>query len=518
MQSAAEIRDPLRAAAAAAFAGDTTVLAEARNWLETLSGRELLQVDGFARQFRYDGATLGKSTDWTRDVLESTDIGAAIGSMHHDGHVRERAVRRLASTSSTLSDRMVALRVGDRVEPVRTLATATLMDRTSLVQAVRTMPIFHRFEQRDRGAEAADAYLERLSDRHGAGRTWQALRGSTDRGLRRSAFQHSIAASLIDVEDAISLLPEEMDQVVRRALAQVLADRGEPASIREVLLRGRSAEGRVQGLVRLRPPDLTNDDVLPLLADSSVLVRLWARKRWHELGGDPVQGCRHLIESAATPSQRAHAYIGLSEAGARIDRSEILGLVRQPEPALQKAGLRLLGPVAAPEDIPETLRLVRSTSSRVARLAVDALAANLGLWSLADAAGLKEDPEPEIRRRAWLLHRSRGGWDRLIGDLEILGDSDEELARLGSPPKAPMYVAPTEEQRVRIGQLLSDVPLKRDLKMEIAFAAGLTDLTAELRSQPRWTLSPPETQTPSQEPDSWWRKLFRRRPAPGRKC
>ena len=333
MQSAAEIRDPLRAAAAAAFAGDTTVLAEARNWLETLSGRELLQVDGFARQFRYDGATLGKSSDWTRDVLESTDIGAAIGSMHHDGHVRERAVRRLASTSSTLSDRMVALRVGDRVEPVRTLATATLMDRTSLVQAVRTMPIFHRFEQRDRGAEAADAYLERLSDRHGAGRTWQARRGSTDRDLRRSAFQHSIAASLIDVEDAISLLHEETDQVVRRALAQVLADRGEPASIREVLLRGRSAECRVQGLVRLRPPDLTNDDVLPLLADSSVLVRLWARKRWHELGGDPVQGCRHLIESAATPSQRAHAYIGLSEAGARIDRSEILGLVREPEPA-----------------------------------------------------------------------------------------------------------------------------------------------------------------------------------------
>lgn len=182
----------------------------------------------------------------------------------------------------------------------------------------------------------------------------------------------SIDTSLVDVDDAVSLLPRERDHVVRRALAHVIAHHGQPPSVREVLLRGRSAEGRVLGLVRLHPPDLTKDDVLPLLADTSVLVRFWARKRWLELGGDAAQACKDLIEAASTPSQRARAYVGLSETGTNIDRSEILDLVSGSEPALQKVGLRLLAPVAAPEDLPEVLGLVRSENSRVARLAIDA--------------------------------------------------------------------------------------------------------------------------------------------------
>jgi hypothetical protein len=472
-------------------------------------------MDGFARQFRYEGPTMGKSQQWTPSVLEFSDVSAAIGSMHRDGHVRERAVRGLASSSSALSDRMIALRIGDYVEPVRALATSTLLVRTSLDQSVRTMPILHRFEQRDRGAEAAHTYLERLLAAHGADGVWEALRNATDRDLRRRAYQHSIATSLLDVDDAISLLPRECDQVVRRSLTHVVAEHGQPSAIREVLLRGHSAEGQVLGLVRLQPPNLTNDDVFPLLADSSVLVRFWARKRWQELGGDIEQACRSLIAHASTPSRRARAYVALSESKAKIDRTEILDLVRESEPALQKVGLQLLAPVAAPEDVPETLTLVRSPNSRVARLAVDVLAANLGLWSLADASDLKDDPDPEIRRRGWLLHRSRGGWESLISDLEILGDPDGELARLGAQPTAPMYLPPSDEQRARIGQLLPDATLKRDLKLGIVFAAGLTDLTAELRSLPRWPRPPVETETATEESSSWWRKLFGWRPSPG---
>lgn len=514
--SPAEIRDRLRDAAAAAFAGDTLDLAVTKAWLETLTGRDLLRVDGLGRQFRFDGPTLGKSQEWTRQVLESSDVCAAIASMHRDGRVRERAVRALASSRDALSDRMVALRVDDYVEPVRALATATLMTRTSLDEAASTMPVLHRFQQRERGSLAAHTYLERLLQTHGAGHTWEMLRTSTDRDLRRSAYRHSIDASLIDVDEAVSLLPRERDQVVRRAFAHVIADHGQPSSIRDVLLRGRSAEGRVLGLVRLQPPDLTKDDVLPLLADTSVLVRFWARKRWLELGGDAAQACRDLIEAASTPARRERAYVGLSETGTNIDRSEILDLVCGSEPALQKVGLRLLAPVAAPEDLSEVLGLVRSENSRVARLAIDVLAANLGLWSLADVADLKRDADPEIRRRAWLLHRSRGGWESLICDLEILGDSDAELARLGAQPKAPMYLAPSDDQRGRIGQLLHDAPLKRDLKLGIAFAAGLKELTAELRSQPRWPQSSDDPRAavrgalPAEGSQPWWRRLLQR--------
>ena len=511
MLSPVEVRGRLRDASSAAFAGDATALGVVQHWLEGLSGRDLLRVDGFAREFRYETPTLGKSQEWTGAVLDGSDTSAALGTMHRDGHVRERSLRAIASSNSPLSDRVIALRVGDHVGVVRELATSMLMGRTEVNQAGRSMPVLYRFEQRERGAQVAGAYLERLQEIHGITQVWETLRNSSDRDLRRHAYTRSIEDSLLDVDDAIWLLPRERDQAVRRSLAHVVADHGPPQAIREVLLKGRSAEGRALGLVRLHAPNLTTDDVFPLLADSSVLVRLWARKRWQELGGDAQQACRALVESATTPSRRARAYVALSETGGAINRNEILDLIGESEPAIQKVGLQLLAPVAAPQDVPEVLVLVRSPNSRVARLAVNVLAANLGLWSLPDTTDLAEDPDPQIRRRAWLLRRSRGGWERLIIDLEILGDPDRDIARLGAQPKAPMYLPPTDEQRTRIGQLLPDAPLKRDLKLGIAFAAGLRELTTELRSQPRWPRLPIDAETTTHKSSSWLRKLIRRK-------
>lgn len=183
----------------------------------------------------------------------------------------------------------------------------------------------------------------------------------------------SIDTSLVDVDDAVSLLPRERDHVVRRALAHVIAHHGQPPSVREVLLRGRSAEGRVLGLVRLHPPPRPNEGRRTTTPRGHVSPRsVLGTQALARAGGDAAQACKDLIEAASTPSQRARAYVGLSETGTNIDRSEILDLVSGSEPALQKVGLRLLAPVAAPEDLPEVLGLVRSENSRVARLAIDA--------------------------------------------------------------------------------------------------------------------------------------------------
>ena len=46
------------------------------------------------------------------------------------------------------------------------------------------------------------------------------------------------------------------------------------------------------------------------------------------------------------------------------------------------------------------------------------------LWSPADLAPLKAAGEPALRRRAWWLHRNRGGWEAVIADLELLHDAD----------------------------------------------------------------------------------------------
>lgn len=264
-------------------------------------------------------------------------------------------------------------------------------------------------------------------------------------------------------------------------------------------------------LVRLEASELSSDDVFPLLADPSVLVRLWARKRWHELDGDAAQACRSLVTSTATPARRAYAYTGLAEADGPIERAEILSLIRGSHPTLQNVGLRLLMSAAEPGDVAELLDLVRSDHPTVARLAVDVLAANLGIWTLDQIGALRHDPSPDIRRRAWMLHRSRGGWESVIADLEIVRDPDEQTARLGRRPRVPMYLLPSSEQRVQIERLLAGAALDRGVTLDIAFAAGLDHVAASSSAEPPTPRTPRVVPPTAQQLDPWWRAVFRRR-------
>lgn len=502
-----ETRERLREGARGALVGDAAAMVQVTAWLEGVSARELLRVDGYARQFRYEGPVLGGSQEWTREVLERSTTAAALACMHPDGRVRERALRMLARSDSSLSDRMIAVRVGDHVAAVSTLASQAVLSRTSPVHAAAILPILQRHQSRHRAADSGDVYLETLVRAYGADQTWEALRCSADRDLRRFAFRRSVELGMLDSVAAADLLPRERDQVVRSVLTHVIADQADPPTIRAVLLRARSAESRVLGLLRLHASDLEAGDVAPLLVDSSVLVRLWARRRWQELGQDPTQAYRDLIRSAPTPTKQARAYVGLAESGSAIERVEVLGLVHATEPALQKVGLRLLVGHATPADVPNLLALVRSPHSGIARLAGTVLAAHPHLWALDQIADLKSHADSEIRRRAWWLHRGRGGWESLIADLELLHDPEPSLAALGRQPSAPMYFEPTDVQRERITGLLPDATISREQKLGIALAAGLPDVVDMLRARPpRPPAEPTPTETTLEQP-RWWQRI-----------
>ena len=327
--------------------------------------------------------------------------------------------------------------------------------------------------------------------------------------LRRFAFRRSVELGMLDSVAAADLLPRERDQVVRSVLTHVIADQADPPTIRAVLLRARSAESRVLGLLRLHASELEAGDVAPLLVDSSVLVRLWARRRWQELDQDPTHA--DLIHSAPTPTRQALAYLGLAESGSAIDRAEVLDLVHATEPALQKVGLRLLVGHASHADVPDLLALVRSPHSRIARLAGTVLAAHPNLWVLDQIADFKSDADPGIRRRAWWLHRGRGGWESLIADLELLHDAEPSLAVLGRQASAPMYFEPTVVQRERVAGLLPDATIGREQKLGIALAAGLPDLVNMLRARPPLPPAEPTSTESTLEQTRWWQRIRRPR-------
>lgn len=191
MLSPAQIRARLRAAAHGVFSMDDGVTAETAEWLAGLTASDLLRVDGFARQWRVDGPTLGSAQQWTREVLQQSETAAAIGAMHADGFVRERSLRRLAADHSSTAMRMIAVRALDHVPQVRVVARVQLAQRTSLQQAAEIMPILERSDARSLGSEVRASYLDSICAVHGEETVWEVLRRSADRDMRRAAYRHS---------------------------------------------------------------------------------------------------------------------------------------------------------------------------------------------------------------------------------------------------------------------------------------------------------------------------------------
>ncbi|GAB3813492.1 hypothetical protein GCM10028799_11380 [Kribbella italica] len=477
MLNPVEIRRRLKEAAEAARLRDRAGLDQSASWLDAASAREMLRIDYYARRFRYDGPPLGVPDQWTAPVLEQPHpVVAVVATMHSSGFVRERAVRALITSGDPSGDRALTVRATDHVSVIRELAAAEVRRRTGLDQADRIVPLLHRIAKRGRGAGLLPEYLRSLVAIHGEPEVWARLRESSDRDLRRSAYQDSRDAGLLPLAEVAEILPREKDQIVRRLLNRIVVDDASPELVTQLLLRGRAADSRVLALVRLTASELDPADVERLLVDRSVLVRLWARRRWEELGRDPATTYAAITRSDVTPAVRARAYVGLVEVNRSVARDEILTLVHSHELALRKVGLVLLKTNATADDIPTLFELTAATNSRVARLASEVLIRNPRLWSLQDLAVLKAAEDPTLRRRGWWIHRSLGGWDAVIADLELHHDPDPHLSVLGAQPVAPMYFQPTASQKQRLAELLKTSRLRRHQLLSIAVAAGLREL------------------------------------------
>lgn len=472
-----ELQRCLMTGSAAVLAGDRDGVAAAETWLSGLTAAQLLRADCVARRWWGGEDPLGMSRQWTAEVLAgSAPTAAALASMHADGFVRERAVTRLTETAGPSADRALALRVTDHVPTIREAVIRAVLARTTQENAAHIMPVLELADGRRRSGDIRDRYVGRLIEEHGEAAVWSGLRQSPDRNVRRVAYRQSLAAGLLDVDAAVAALPTEPDQVVRRLLCQLIAERAAPEVVAGFLLRQGTAEGRALGLVRLRADQVDATVLQALLVDSSVFVRTLAVTRWTEQGHEALGFYRSTARDAClSPRVRARAYTGVSEVGGTIDRTESLTLVCSGHPPLVKAGLGQLADTATAEDVAVLFDVLRTGSSKEAKLAAAALLRLRRFWTGDDLAPMKESPDGVLRHRAWWLQRGLGGWEETLADLEILLDPVAEQRRCGRMVRPPMYAKPTESQQQRLRRLLPLVELPRARLLELAFAAGIRD-------------------------------------------
>lgn len=493
------------AGSAAAFAGDLNGLNAVGEWLSGLTAAELLRVDGLARQWPWAEPALGQAAQWTAEVMDLPSLVVpSLASMHAEGFVRERAVTRLAGEDGWLADRALAVRLTDHVRVIGDRAAQAVFERVTLDSAARIMPLLQLMGDRKRVGDARVRYLGLLSDEHGDAVVWARLRESSDRNLRRVAFRRSLAHGLVDVEQAAAALPTETDQVVRSLLSRVIGEKAAPEVIADVLLKHGTPGGRALGLVRLRATQIDPDVLQRLLIDSSVLVRLWARTRWRELGRDANATYRAMTRDPdLAPRLRARAYGGLLEAEGAIDHAEALDLLHSGLPPLVKVGLKQLADDARAEDVAALFDVVRTGTAKEARLASTVLLGLRRAWTVEDLASMKVAEDARLRRRAWWLHRGLGGWEETLADLVVVGDADVDLSTLGRGVRPPMYLQPNDEQRQRLRALLAVMNLPRDRLLDIAFAAGIQDALPKRMPQP----DPVAADLPATQPTGWRRWL-----------
>ncbi|MFD1811750.1 hypothetical protein [Rhodococcus gannanensis] len=463
----------------AGAAGDAGALHAVGTWMAGLAAVDLVRMDQRVRR----RVMLPQQRDdiarrWTAGRLAAHPRAALVMSMVPDGHVRERAVAVLAQQPGTDASRALALRTSDHVLPIRVAACAATLDRTEpddLDAITPVLLVLNRFA-RDWRNPVLGRYHTVAGHRYEDGEMWALLRANEDRLVRRFAVARSIENGVLGPDDAAAAYLTEKDVVVQRAFGRLLLQEGEPTVTAPLLTRGVSASDRAGALARFDATVLVRDDVRRLLVDSSVLVRLWARRRWAEFGEDPVATYRDLADSATLPARaRGRAWLGLREAGRPPHPDEIRSLIEANEPPLRAVALRLMVGSAVAGDVPGLVARIVAGTRGEARLATNVLAAQPVLWRPADLDDLWDDPDPETRRRAWVLERARGGWDAVVADLRACGDGDPALraAALSVTAALPVHGAATPAHRDRIADLLPGSGLAESQRRAIAVSAGV---------------------------------------------
>ncbi len=464
---------------AASVSGDVMELSAVSDWLGEVTADDLVRFDQWVRR-RWTTAEQRAQMErlWSLDVLAAHPTVAIAASVLAHGHVRERAVVVLASQEGVPAARALAVRACDHVGPIRLAASAAVMCRLDVDRMQVIVPILFTLHKWHRGWRTAifDDYLAAAEKAYGIDTTWSHLMVNSDVHLRRHAHERALDLGVLDVERGVARYASERDVLVQRTLGKSVLQSTDPGVAARLLLRGNSAADRAAALARFDADVLARDDLRRLLVDRSALVRLWARRRWSEMGEDPVATYRQIVADMARPARtRALAHLGLSECGHMPDVATCRSLAHDRAASLRAMGLRLLLGRAEQDDAFWLLDVICSGSRGESRWARAVLAAQPGLWTVADAESMWLADTPETRHRAWKLCRARGGWDAVVADLRAFGDPDPLLHGAGRAIRAAMahYRPPTDDQRARVAEFLPTSGLPDSLQRDVAARAGL---------------------------------------------
>ncbi|MBY0262503.1 MAG: hypothetical protein K2Q20_09175 [Phycisphaerales bacterium] len=342
----------------------------------------------------------------------------AIFSMHHNGFVREIAVRRLASSADLeLALPFLLLRINDWVGVVREVAKGVVERLIGTGEAAPWVPALGMLDQLGTRSRADHTWLSTavtaLFLRPGSAAALMRATGSDDRRVARWAFRTALQGPAADRLTFVRIAFESDDPVSRlRAASAVRAWIDVPdrdrwlermASDRFMPIRREALYAAVDG-----PPESRRAFLRARLMDHHPSMRHAARFYLREgAGEDALDFRRFYIDAigAASPGERAVAIAGLGECGIPADAEILTPLVGDVRASIAAAAVRAVSALDRERRADWLVELLRDDRPAVA------WEAKRGLERCAHSADVES-----LRR---VFHRAPGERSRLYA-LQIL--------------------------------------------------------------------------------------------------
>ncbi|ULR50136.1 hypothetical protein [Streptomyces deccanensis] len=356
---------------------------------------------------------------------EPTEARLALALCHHDGRVREAALRPATAYPDLLP--LVVVRAADWAGPVRERARSLLRAALDADAAVTLAPLVLLVGRRDRGAFAVGLLAEVL--RRAPLDRFAPLFTAPDPAVRRFAYRLAIEERLLSPAGLARAAARDGDVVVQDLCADAALAAVAEESYDDVLgplLGARNPRARSTGVTALRRAGRP-EGAVAFLGDRSALVRACARYVVRRYGTDPAPLYRAWCAAADDPALRPGNVIGLAECGERADAGLLWPLLAHPAAGVRAravAALRLLDV----SDVRLLRPLLDDPEPGVVREATAALlpsAERLPEEWLAERLGAERPRHARVA--AFRLLDARGGVARLRAAVALLDDEDDRL-------------------------------------------------------------------------------------------
>jgi len=424
---------------------DNVAVAAARTIHKLLAGIDAAEISRLAPSLRYGPTYSAESYHWYH--LDLPKLAAferfgdaatslfALASFHHNGYIREAAIKKLSLTRSGFEVPFLILRLNDWVPQVRDAAYREIRSRLTPEYCrhfIANLRLMRRLADAGRvnHTPTIQAIYELLQSDECRSVLFESLK-SEDRQIRRACFKLAMDAPHSNLPQILTLAFADNDTIIRQRAAQKISSTLEPAILELFLDRlkhDRFMPVRREALriaVKTNSPDAV-EQLRKGLLDPHASIR--EECRYHLRKIESIDVAAFYREHLEAGRELYSAISGLGETGRSDDDRLIVPYASHQTNKIRRSAIKALATLNAKAHLDLFMNALEDEVPNISRQALKALSRNT---SMLRAAGVWElfvsSSRAHVKRNALLLIDRFSKWESISYLMRALCERDEDI-------------------------------------------------------------------------------------------